>query len=124
MGDNTMKYVKQFGIILLFSLAGDLCHRLLPFPIPASIYGMVLLLVCLALKWVKVEAVKETGTFLVSLLPLLFVVPTVALMEYWHLVKPVLIPFALISFVVTILVFAASGLVTKWIIRKGGNGND
>ena len=32
--------------------------------------------------------------------------------------------FLLISFVVTILVFAASGLVTKWIIRKGGNGDD
>ena len=34
----------SIGLILLFSLAGDLCHRLLPFPVPASIYGMVLLL--------------------------------------------------------------------------------
>ena len=64
-----MKYVLQFGIIMLFSLAGDLCHVLLPFPRPASIYGMVLLFAALALKFLKVESVKETGAFLVSLLP-------------------------------------------------------
>ena len=32
---------------------------------------------------------------------------------------PVLLPFALISFVTTILVFAAGGLVTKWMIGRG-----
>ena len=66
-----MKYIRQLGIILLFSLAGDVCHGLLPFPIPASIYGMVLLLLALTCKLVKVEDVKQTGDFLVSLLPLL-----------------------------------------------------
>ena len=70
------------------------------------------------------EDVRETGSFLTSLLPLLFVAPTVGLLEYWELVKPVLVPFVLISFVVTIFVFAAAGLVTKWIIGRRAKKHD
>lgn len=40
-----MKYLKQFLIILLISFAGELLKYVLPLPIPASIYGMVILLV-------------------------------------------------------------------------------
>ena len=115
-----MRYLKQIALILLFSFLGEACRFVIPLNIPASIYGMGLLFAALALKLVRVEDVRESGAFLVSLLPLLFVVPTVGLMEYWDLVRPVLIPFALISFVVTILVFAAAGLVTRCIIGKGG----
>ena len=79
-----MKYIGQFGIIILFSLAGELCHMLLPFPIPASLYGMVLLLLALAVKLLKVEQVKETGSFLVSLLPLLFVRPVIMILGFFE----------------------------------------
>ncbi len=34
-----MKYIKHFGIVILFLLAGETLHELLPFSIPASIYG-------------------------------------------------------------------------------------
>jgi holin-like protein len=117
-----MKYVLQFGIIMLFSLAGDLCHVLLPFPIPASIYGMVLLFAALALKLLKVESVKETGAFLVSLLPLLFVIPTVGLMAYWDLIRADVFQIAILIVVTTILTFGVSGMLTK-VFRKGGDDN-
>ena len=117
-----MKYVLQFGIIMLFSLAGDLCHMLLPFPIPASIYGMVLLFAALALKLLKVESVKETGAFLVSLLPLLFVIPTVGLMAYWDLIRADVFQIAFLIVVTTILTFGVSGMLTK-VFRKGGDDN-
>ena len=42
-----MKYLKQFLIILSISLVGELLKYLLPLPIPASIYGMVILFVAL-----------------------------------------------------------------------------
>ena len=114
-----MKYVKQIALILLFSFLGEICRHFIPLNIPASIYGMILLFAALSLKIVRVEHVRQTGSFIASLLPLLFVAPTVGLMEYWDLLKPVLVPFVLISFVVTIFVFAVSGLITKWTIGKG-----
>ena len=117
-----MKYVLQFGVIMLFSLAGDLCHALLPFPIPASIYGMVLLFLAFASKLLKVESVKETGAFLVSMLPLLFVIPTVGLMAYWDLIRADVFRIAVLIVVTTILTFGVSGMLTK-LFRKGGEEN-
>ena len=117
-----MKYIGQFGIIILFSLAGELCHMLLPFPIPASLYGMVLLLMALAVKLLKVEQVKETGSFLVSLLPLLFVAPTVGLMACWDLIKENLLGIIAVIVVTTVAVFFVSGWIVK-LLRKGGDDN-
>lgn len=48
-----MKYVKEFGIILLVSLVGELLNYALPLPVPASIYGLVLMFVCLCLCTIK-----------------------------------------------------------------------
>ena len=114
-----MKYIKQFCVIMLFSLAGELCQLLLPLPVPASIYGMVLLFLSLASGLLKVDAVKETGSFLVSLLPLLFVVPTVGLMGHWDLIRNDLLQIVALLVVTTILTFGVSGMLTK-LFRKGG----
>lgn len=117
-----MKYIRQFFLILLFSLAGDICHALLPFPVPASIYGMLLLLLALATKLLKVESVKEAGSFLVSLLPLLFVVPTVGLMACWDLIRADIWKIALLIVTTTVLTFGVSGMLTK-LFSKGGDGH-
>ena len=39
-----MKYIKQFSIIITVSFLGEVLHALLPLPIPASIYGLLLML--------------------------------------------------------------------------------
>ena len=113
-----MKYLKQICLILLFSFLGEVCRYFIPLMIPASIYGMVLLFAALSLKIVRVESVRETGAFLTSVLPVLFVVPTVKLMDYWSVMRPVLAELFLISFAVTVLVFAVSGIVTQRLIGK------
>ena len=115
-----MKYIGQFGIIILFSLAGEACRALLPFPIPASLYGLALLLLALAVKLLKVEQVKETGSFLVSLLPLLFVAPTVGLMACWDQIKHHLPGIVAVVILTTVLVFVVSGWLTK-VLLKGGD---
>lgn len=118
-----MKYIKEFCIILLFSLIGEICSNLLPFPIPASIYGMILLLLALFLKLVKVESVDKTGSLLVSLLPLFLVVPTVGILAHWDLIRSHLVEIVVIIVVTTCLTFGAAGLLTK-LFRKGGASNE
>ena len=49
----SMKYIGQFCIIALFSLLGELLHMLIPFPIPAAIYGLALLFLALLCGLVK-----------------------------------------------------------------------
>ena len=48
-------------------------HAVLPLPVPASVYGLVLLLAALTAGVVKLEQVKETVTYLTCIFPLLFV---------------------------------------------------
>ena len=38
-------YLKQSAILFGFTLLGEALHRLLPLPIPAAVYGLVLLFV-------------------------------------------------------------------------------
>ncbi len=40
-----MKYIRQFTIILFISLAGEIIHLLVPLPVPASIYGLLIMLI-------------------------------------------------------------------------------
>ncbi|MBR6762924.1 MAG: CidA/LrgA family protein [Clostridia bacterium] len=115
-----MKYVCQLGIILGFSLAGELLAALVPLPVPAAIWGMVLLLAALLTRFLRVEAVGEVGRFLVTILPLLFVVPTVGLMACFDLVFANLVPILVILVVGTVVTFGVGGLVTK-IFTRGGD---
>lgn len=118
-----MKYISQFLIILGFSLAGEALQRLIPIPIPASVYGLTLLFLALCLKIIKVEQVKDVGGFLISLLPVLFVSPTVGIVENWALIKPQIFSIVLALVASTVLTFGLSGLVTQALSGKGGDKN-
>ena len=115
-----MKYIRQFCIIILFSFYGDILHKLLPLPIPASIYGMVLILISFATNRLQVESVKDTGNFLVSVLPLLFVAPTVGLLSCWELIRSEIWKIVLLVVVTTVFTFGVSGMLTK-LLSKGGD---
>ena len=112
-----MKYLKQFGIILLFTLLGELCRFLIPFPIPASIYGMILLFAALALKIIKLPAIQDAGGWIVSILPVLFVAPAVNLLSSFDALKNAIVPILVIMIATTVIVFSVSGLVTQWILK-------
>ena len=118
-----MKLVFQFARIMGFCLVGELLHRVLPLPIPAGIYGLVLLAAALLTGIVKIEQVKQTGDFLSSLFPLLFI-PTVAgVMEVWDLIASNLIPIVIALVPVTWAVMAVAGKVTQKIMdRRAHNG--
>ena len=114
-----MKYIKQFSIILLISFLGEALHALLPLPIPASIYGIVLLFAALTLKIIPVSAVKDVSTFLLEIMPMLFIPAAAGLLEAWGILKPNLAAYIVITLAATVAVMAVSGLVTQFFVRKG-----
>lgn len=111
-------YLKQSAWIFGFTLLGEALHRLLPLPIPAAVYGLVLLFVALCLKLVKVEQINKVSDFLLTILPILFVSPAVNLLESWGIVAPHVIPIALLVVSSTVLVFAVAGMVSQLFCRK------
>lgn len=115
-----MKYLKQFMIILSISLMGEILHAILPLPIPASIYGIVLLFVLLVSGRLSLDQVKETGKFLVEIMPVMFIPAAVGLMESWDVIRPSWLTYILVTVISTILVMGISGVITQQIIRRKG----
>ncbi len=114
-----MKYVKQFLIILLISLIGEGLRAVLPFPVPASIYGMILMFAGLLTGIIKLDHVKETGKFLIEIMPVMFIPAGVGLMASWNILKPILLPAVIITVVVLADVMVISGRVAQAMIRRG-----
>ena len=115
-----MKYVFQFLIIMVFAFVGELLHFFIPLPIPASIYGIVLLFLALELKVVKVSDIEQTSSFLIAIMPLMFLPPAVGVIESWDLIQGAWLPYVVVTVVSTVVVMAVSGRVTQRIISKGG----
>ena len=113
-----MKYLHQLCLIFSFSFLGEVLNHLIPLPIPASIYGMILLFLALFTGILPLKAVKEAGSFLTSILPVLFVVATVGLIDHWELLRSALLPIALILILTTLLTFAISGWIAQWITDR------
>lgn len=113
-----MKYIKQFVVILVISFLGEVLKHLLPLPIPASIYGLVLMFAALCTGIIKLEAVRETAKFLVEIMPLMFIPAAVGLTQSWGIIRPALIPIVVITLVSTAAVMAVSGKVTQYMIKN------
>ena len=119
-----MKYLYPFVIVCLFTFLGELLNYFLPFPIPASVYGLLLLFLALRLKIVKYEKVEALGNTMIGLLSLLFVPPVVNLLSCWESIRghlPAILGIVALS---TVLVFALSGIISQEVIdrKEGKNG--
>lgn len=118
-------YLKQSALIFGFTLLGEALSRLIPLPIPAAVYGLVLLFAALCLKIVKVEQISKVSDFLLTILPILFVSPAVNLLESWGILAPHILPIVLIVVASTVLVFIVAGLISQALCRKEGeDGSD
>ena len=91
-----MKYLFQIMIIGGITFAGELLHAWLPLPVPASVYGMILL----------------------------FLGPGVGIIDNYMAVSDAILPFIITVFVTTIIVMAVTGLVSQTLIRRMGGGKN
>lgn len=116
-----MKYLRQFMIILLVSFWGELLKYVIPLPVPASIYGLVILFILLETGILKLDAVKETAVFLIEIMPLMFIPAGVGLMESWGDLNSMLVEVVVIILVSTVLVMGVSGKVTELVLKRSAN---
>ncbi len=113
-----MKYLSQFGIILAISFVGEVLNKVIPLPVPASIYGMIILFIALVCGGLKLSSVKDTGKFLIDIMPLLFIPATVGLIDAWSAMQEFVVAIIVISLISTVAVAAASGRITQYIINR------
>ena len=113
-----MKLLYQFGVILAVTFVGELLYALLPLPIPASIYGLIVMLICLGTNVVKLSQVKIAADFLIDIMPPMFIPAAVGLIVVWGDLKEILIPVVVITCLSTVIVMVCTGKVTQTLIRR------
>ena len=113
-----MKYLRQFCIILLVSFLGEMLHSLIPLPVPASVYGLVLMLTALCTGILKQEQVGAAADFLIEIMPVMFIPAAVGLLDAWPVLKPVCLPVILITLITTVIAMAVTGQVTQRMILR------
>ena len=112
-----MKYIKQVAIIGTITFVGEVLHIILPLPVPASVQGLIILLVCLFSGVVTLEQVEDTAEFFIAIMPLMFINPTVSIMTMFGDVKNSIIGIFVTAFVSTVIVMIVTGWVAQLMIR-------
>lgn len=112
-----MKYIFQLTIIFGISFVGELLNALLPLPVPASVYGLVILFLLLCTKIIKLEQVETVSEYLMAIMPIFFIEPTVGIMQSYGLVKGNILPLFVACFLSFGAVIAVTGLISQMMIR-------
>ena len=115
-----MKYLHQALIIAAVTFAAEIIKYLLPLPVPASIYGLLLLFALLKTGIVKLSQIEDVGGLLLELMPLLLVPASVSFLTVLDTIQEVLIPVLIMGFIGTMVVMLVTGRVSQWLIRRAG----
>ncbi len=118
-----MKYIPQLTVILAVTLVAELLNILLPLPIPASIYGLFIMFICLMLKIIKLDQVDNVATFLVEIMPLTLIPASVGLISVLPSLASIIIPFFVIVLSSTIIVMIVTGKAVQTVINKKEEGS-
>ncbi len=107
----------QIIIIICFTVLGQLIVSSFNLHIPGSIIGLVLLLACLHMGWIKLDWVEAGSALLFSEMLLFFIPAMVGIMNYPWLIgtKGILVLLAVI--VGTTLAMASTGIVSKTLLK-------
>ncbi len=112
-----MKYIYEALIIAAVTFLAELLKFILPFPFPASIYGLILLFTLLKTGILKLSQVENVGGLLLELMPLLLVPASVSFITSLDVVRQLLLPVLIMGLGGTTLVLLVTGYVTQLCIR-------
>lgn len=113
-----MKILKQSAIIAAVCAVAELIKYLLPLPIPASVYGLLLMLAALLTGVIRPEQIETTADFLITIMPVLFVAPTIALVARLDRLASLAVPLLLVATIGTVLVIGLSGKAAQAVGKR------
>lgn len=117
-----MKILCQVGVIFGVCWVSQVLESLLPFAFPASVIGMLLLFLLLAVRVLRVEHIQEKADFLLANMAFFFLPAGVSILNYLEELRSAAVALVVICLVTTVLVFGATTLSIKLTLRLMGRG--
>ncbi|WP_265694362.1 CidA/LrgA family protein [Providencia rustigianii] len=112
------QYLRAFAILYLCLIIGNLISKLLPFSIPGSIVGMLLLFVLLALQVIPAHWAKPGCSILLKNMTVLFVPIGVGIMNYYDLLSQQMIPIVVSCIASTVIVMIVVAVSSNYIHKE------
>ncbi len=112
-----MKIISQIGIVFAVCWISQVVEQVLPFSFPASVIGMVLLLICLLTGFLKIGHIQEKADFLMENMAFFFVPAGVSIINYFDVLKSAAVQLVVICAVSTVITFAVTAWTVKLTIR-------
>lgn len=120
-----MNIFTEIAIVFGVCLLAEGTAALLPVDFPASVIALLILAALLLCRVVKPEHIQRFCGFLAANMAFFFLPPTVGVMQHAGTILHQLLPFLLISFLTTPLVYFVTAWTVQLLIRlsrkKGAN---
>lgn len=117
-----IKYLVQFGVILVVCFLGDFLHRALDLPIPGNVMGMLLLLFFLLTGIIKLHMIEDVSNFMLKNLSFFFVPAGVGLITCFSILQGKWTALTIISVVSTVIIAATTGITVQILMRRRRSG--
>ncbi|MGN0906764.1 MAG: CidA/LrgA family protein [Bullifex sp.] len=115
-----MKILIELSVIFFSCLAGEVLSLIIPFPVPAAVLALAVLLILLLTGLVKEESIKDAGNWLLKTMAFFFVPAGVKMLEHFSLLGSIWLPVLVISVLSTVIVFLVTAFTVKLVMRIKG----
>ena len=93
-------------------------------PMPSRMHlpisrAAICMFAALELKVIKVKHIRETSSFLIAVMPVMFIPAAVGLIDSWHSIASAWLQYIVVTVVSTFVVMAVSGWFTQFVIKRG-----
>ncbi|HBO21350.1 MULTISPECIES: CidA/LrgA family protein [unclassified Providencia] len=112
------QYLRAFAILYLCLIVGNLISTLLPFAIPGSIVGMLILFILLAFQIVPAHWAQPGCSILLKNMTILFVPIGVGIMNYYDLLSQQMIPILISCLASTLIVMIVVAISSNYVHKE------
>ncbi|MCK5779657.1 MAG: CidA/LrgA family protein [Psychrilyobacter sp.] len=110
--------ITQYAIIFMVTYLGDVLSKLIRFPIPGPIIGMLILFFLLERKIIRVDRIEKGAETLLFYLALFFIPPGVGLISALDILSGNITKIFILMVVTTILTMVTTGLTVQFLINR------
>ena len=112
-----MKLFKQLTIVFLICMAGEVMAAVLPFPFPAAVVALLIMLGLFISGVLKPESVQELAEYLLANMAFLFVPSGVAILDEYASIQGNVLQLLIVMVVSLVITFAVTAYTVTGVIH-------
>jgi len=110
--------IKQYAIIFMVTYIGEIVSKLIDFPIPGPVIGMLVLFILLERKLINLNFVEKGANTILLNLSIFFIPPGVAIISALDMLHGNILKIIVTMILTTIITMGTTGLTVQYLINR------